>query len=84
MGNCYKAYRISKSSGRIICNVKALQNEAGNEETIELDGKPEEGKSNELLANICYYIRPDHKADTLIHNIHVRDSLSDSIKFQEE
>lgn len=83
MGNCYKAYRISKSSGRVTCNVKALQNEVGKEETTE-DGKPEEGKSNELLAKICYCIRQDHKADTLIHNIHVKDSLSDSITFQQE
>lgn len=31
-------------------------------------GNPEEGKTNLLSAKICY-IRPDHKADTLIHNI---------------
>lgn len=80
MGNCYKAYRISESSGRIICNAnKALQNEAGKEETTE-DGKPEEGKSDQFWAKICYYIRQDHKTDTSIHNIHVKDSLSDSIK----
>lgn len=72
-----------QSSGRVLCNVKAPQNEVGKEETTE-DGKPQEGKSNELLTKICYCIRPDHRADTVIHNIHVKDSLSDSIKFQQE
>lgn len=83
LGNCYKAYRISKSSGRDLCNVKAPQNEVGKEETTQ-GRKPEEGKSNEILSEICYCIRPDHKEDTVIHNIHVKDSLSDAIKFQQE
>lgn len=35
----------------------------GKEDGME-SGKPEEGKNNLLLAKICYYIRPDHKAHT--------------------
>lgn len=48
--------------------------EVGKEESTACE-KPDEGNNNSLLAKTCYYIRPDHKADTLIHNLHVKNSL---------
>lgn len=46
--------------------VKDFKNERGEAECREW--KTEEGKTNLLSAKTCY-IRSDHEADTLIHNI---------------